>query len=423
MDSHVKKLIEGAISGDEAAFEKLIEPWRKTILYKCIRLTNMQEADDTAQEALLNIFNSISTLKKPEKFEAWMNAVINRTCARTVKRLEKDRSRTVFVNPEDYEGLIDDYRSEFLPQEYAEDKAKRELLMKVIGELTPEHREVLLLFYYEEKTYKEITEIMEKSEKQITNLLSRAKYSIKKKLEKETNSELIFSVMPIGVIPILSKAFQADADSLITEQMCENLTAGLREAMSSGNNIQNSSYAGSSAQSATLKIFIGIVAVSGLIATAILSSNRQDKSPPPEDAPVQAAEEIATERTVAEETAAATVEPAPSASTADSLIITIEDMIGEEYKELLLVFEAGDVDETSWQEFFNDIGAKLENVTYAQDGTEYRIYVLQKQDKQLLLFERKDTIGGKLNILYQFGSQAEGIPYMIDVIMLFKSIE
>lgn len=56
MDSDTKKLIKRASKGDAAAFEQLIEPWRQTILYKCIRLTNAQEGEDAAQEALLNMF-------------------------------------------------------------------------------------------------------------------------------------------------------------------------------------------------------------------------------------------------------------------------------------------------------------------------------------------------------------------------------
>lgn len=53
---------------------------------------------------------------------------------------------------------------------------------------------------------------------------------------------------------------------------------------------------------------------------------------------------------------------------------------------------------------------------------EYRIYILQKQDKQLALFERKDTAGGNLDILHQFGDTVEGIPYMTDVILLFDAM-
>lgn len=415
IDSHTKKTIEGAINGDMAAFEQLIEPWRKRILYRCIRLTNFQEAEDVAQEALLNIFKNIRTLKDPDSFEAWLHAVVNKTCAKAMRNMKKDRSQTILVDPEEYEELAgSEEMSEFLPYKYAEDREKRELLMRVIDELTPEYREALLLFYYDQMSYREIGEIMEKSEPQVTKLLFRARASIKKKLEKAGNTEFIFSTIPIGGIPILAKAFCADADNLITEQMCENLTAGLYQAISSGNITADSSGTTGFTKSVTFKIFAGIVAVSGIIATGILIANNQEEEP--------TAQSLPSKTQVVESPAVSEEEPAPSELPFETTIITIEDMIGEECETMLFSFAAGEIDEASWQVFLNDIGAELANESYFQDGMEYRIYILQKQDKQLDLFERKDTVGGKLDVLYQFGSQSDGVTYMADVILLFDAM-
>ena len=416
IDCHVKKLIEGAKNRDTAAFEQLIEPWRKTILYRCIRLTNTQDAEDVAQEALLNIFKSLPTLKDPEKFEPWLYAVVNRTCAHAVEKLKRDRTKTMLVNLEEYEELAgNEERREFLPHEYAEDKEKREILMRVIDELTPEYREALLLFYYDQKSYKEIGEIMEKSEQQVTNLLFRGKASIKKKLEKEANTEILFSTIPIGGISILTKALQADADSLITKQMCENLSAGLYKTISFGNVTPDASNTAVSPKSVTFKILVGIVAVSGLIAAGILAAGNREEVPATESLPSKT--KAVENPTVSEEEPVSSEPPS-----SETVIITMVDMIGAEYETMLLSFETGEIDEASWQAFLDDIGANIEDEAYSPDGMEYRIYILQKQDKQLALFERKDTARGKLDVLHQFGNQADGIPYMTDVILLFDAI-
>jgi len=99
------------------------------------------------------------------------------------------------------------------------------------------------------------------------------------------------------------------------------------------------------------------------------------------------------------------------------IIITIEDMIGEEEASKLLTFETGPVDETAWLDFVARIGADIEGTAVEYDN-EYTMYLLRKQDKQLILAERKNLDSGEIDVFYQFGIIEEP-PMMIEIILLF----
>lgn len=63
------------------------------------------------------------------------------------------------------------------------DSEEKEQLHKGLSQLSPDYRDVLLLFYFEGFSYAEIGKVMKKSEKQVKNLAYRARQSLKEKLE------------------------------------------------------------------------------------------------------------------------------------------------------------------------------------------------------------------------------------------------
>ena len=59
------------------------------------------------------------------------------------------------------------------------------ILHRAMKSLKPEHRQILYLVYFEDFSVSQAAEIMKKSKHATENLLSRARQSLKNKLEKE----------------------------------------------------------------------------------------------------------------------------------------------------------------------------------------------------------------------------------------------
>src|SRR3954465_15519546 len=67
------ELIERARSGDDVAFNQVVQAYRKRILGTIARLIGRPEdVDDVGQEVFLRLYFSLDQLRSPEVFEPWL---------------------------------------------------------------------------------------------------------------------------------------------------------------------------------------------------------------------------------------------------------------------------------------------------------------------------------------------------------------
>lgn len=81
-----------------------------------------------------------------------------------------------------YGADIPDKKQFAQPEKVAEDKEMKSKLSEALSLLTDKEKKVTLLYYYEELTLKEISEILEVSESRVSQLHTRALQKMKKKL-------------------------------------------------------------------------------------------------------------------------------------------------------------------------------------------------------------------------------------------------
>src|SRR5499433_4574220 len=67
------ELIEKARSGDDGAFNQVVQAYRKRILGTIARLIGRPEdVEDVGQEVFLRLYYSLDQLRTPEVFEPWL---------------------------------------------------------------------------------------------------------------------------------------------------------------------------------------------------------------------------------------------------------------------------------------------------------------------------------------------------------------
>lgn len=171
----MEQLVERAKNGDSKAFTELILQIQNE-LYKIakMRLINEEDVNDAIQESMILAFESIKKLKENKYFKTWFVKILINECNKIYKR-----RKSVYINEFNEKTNLDNPESIF---EIANSNINLELILK---NLEYEERILLILYYCEEFTYKEIGKILNLNTNTVKTKIFRAKSKIKKLYGRE----------------------------------------------------------------------------------------------------------------------------------------------------------------------------------------------------------------------------------------------
>jgi RNA polymerase sigma-70 factor (ECF subfamily) len=156
MDASDADLVKRVLAGDQAAFGPLVERQRSVLLRLAQRmLGDPAEAEDAAQEACLHAFLSLSRLRDPERFAAWLYGIAVNLC-----RLHL-RSRRSTFSLEDWAGgrAAPGFvwaETQPSPEASYEIRELHAAVLNAIASLPPEQQAVVRLHYLDGLTLMEI---------------------------------------------------------------------------------------------------------------------------------------------------------------------------------------------------------------------------------------------------------------------------
>ncbi len=95
-------LIEAARGGDDAAFQLLIEPFRRELHVHCYRmLGSLHDAEDLVQESLLRAWKRLDSFAGDASFRAWLYKVATNACLNELRRRPRRLPPPLHGPPED----------------------------------------------------------------------------------------------------------------------------------------------------------------------------------------------------------------------------------------------------------------------------------------------------------------------------------
>ncbi|SKA76081.1 RNA polymerase, sigma subunit, SigV [Caloramator quimbayensis] len=159
--------------GDGESFSLLIKE-RKEKIYR-IAYSYVNNADDAleiVQEVVYKAFLSIKMLKYPEYFDTWIIRITINTSINYLKRYKK----VLYLNEE-----FDNYISEGSPA-YNEEVID---LYNALSKLDAKYKTVVILKYFEDLTFQEISDILDLPVNTVKTQLYRALDIMKLELDKE----------------------------------------------------------------------------------------------------------------------------------------------------------------------------------------------------------------------------------------------
>ena len=171
---------------DREAFKVIVETWQNMVFNTAIGfLQNAEDAEDTAQEVFMQVFESVSSFKEESKISTWIYRI---TVSKCLDHLRKKRRKKRFAFIQSLYGkndsLMIDPPDFFHPGVKVENKENAALLFKAIEKLPVNQKMAFVLNKIENLSYREIGEITDSSESAVDSLLQRAKKNLQSTLKE-----------------------------------------------------------------------------------------------------------------------------------------------------------------------------------------------------------------------------------------------
>lgn len=181
-----KDLVNKAINGDEQAVTQLYNSTYQTAYSIAVRtLKDENEAFDIIQDAYISAFNNLSKLENAEKFPSWLNRIVANKCKDYFKKKRPDfLADNVYSNDDgEIEIEIEDGNKMFSPQENVDYKETKRLISEMLDNLPDDQRLVLLMYYLQDMSIKEISQTLNVSENTVKSRMNYAKKKLKTEVE------------------------------------------------------------------------------------------------------------------------------------------------------------------------------------------------------------------------------------------------
>lgn len=172
-------LVASAQKGDMFAFEELVARHRDKIYARAFSMMrNEEEAIDLSQEAWVKGWQRLAQFQGESSFVTWMTRIVINLCLDQLRKQKRQRAESIEAMDEESGGV--ERQMPILtvnPTEGLERQELRQRIDRALGQLSHEHRTVLILHEFEDLEYKEIAKRMECS---IGTVMSRLFYARRK---------------------------------------------------------------------------------------------------------------------------------------------------------------------------------------------------------------------------------------------------
>ncbi len=180
------ELIEAALTGDRTAFEGLVLRYQDRLYAAMVQVVgSADEAEDVVQDAFVRAFLKLDTFQNNSQFFTWLYRIAFNSALSRMRR----RKTTTSLD-QAREAVGDEPVDQFAgPDQRMLQQERVQMVQKALGQLSPDHRAILVLREMEDHAYEQIAEILNISIGTVRSRLSRARSQLKTVLEELEEAE------------------------------------------------------------------------------------------------------------------------------------------------------------------------------------------------------------------------------------------
>ncbi len=166
-------LVKAIVSGQKKLFYHLVTRYEAKLKRYILTITNRRnEVEDILQNVFLKAYKNLPIFNNSLKFSSWIYRIAHNE---SINLIGSSFIQKFVSMPEWFDvGRIDGIEEEI------DDEQMKRKLKGCVEQLDIKYKDPLVLFYYEEKSYEEISDILRISVRNVGVLIHRGKLKIKK---------------------------------------------------------------------------------------------------------------------------------------------------------------------------------------------------------------------------------------------------
>ncbi|MFA8298565.1 MAG: RNA polymerase sigma factor [Hyphomicrobiales bacterium] len=161
--------IQQVINGDTTAFTHIVNKYKDMVFSICIKVTKDHDiAEEVAQDTFVKAYNNIESFRKESKLSTWLYRIAYNTSISTI------RKKKIEFTPIQ-ETIVENYSIEEINTdiEGCDRKVVTKKMMDLVSDLSDKDRALIHLFYLEQNSVDDISEITQMSKSNIKVRLHR----------------------------------------------------------------------------------------------------------------------------------------------------------------------------------------------------------------------------------------------------------
>lgn len=180
--------LDKALKGDDAAFAEIVGAYQNPVHNLCYRmLGNSNDAEDAAQETFLRAYKALARYDRNRSFSTWILSIASHYC---IDQLRKRRFQTYSLDDED--------RAWFqppdpgpTPDKVMGTKENQEKMRVLLDQLGPKDRAAIVLRYWYDYSYEEISESLSLTVSAVKSRLHRARKELAQAYQTQQSQSIL----------------------------------------------------------------------------------------------------------------------------------------------------------------------------------------------------------------------------------------
>ena len=188
MDAALETLIQGCLRGDQQAWDRIVQRYRRKVFNVAYKFVGRhEEAEDLTQDIFLKLYRSLNTFDRRANFQTWLISISRNLCIDHYRSVRKERET---INRDMDASLLTPVSPDAGPIASLEQRDRVALLRHGLAGLAPALRTAVLMRDIQEMSYQEIADALRLPEGTVKSRINRGRTELARQLKRLGGSDI-----------------------------------------------------------------------------------------------------------------------------------------------------------------------------------------------------------------------------------------